>query len=73
VGLVALGQTLVLLAGGIDLSVGANATLSTILGALLLTKMGVSPYAVIPLTMAIGFSLGFSSVPTFSRWSHITS
>lgn len=59
VGLVALGQTLVLLVGGIDLSVGAAAGLSAIVGSLLLTALGVHPYAVIPLTMLFGMSLGF--------------
>jgi ribose transport system permease protein len=58
VGLVALGQTLVLLVGGIDLSVGAAAGLSAIVGSLLLTMFGVHPYAVIPLTMAFGMALG---------------
>ncbi|WP_421566866.1 ABC transporter permease [Ochrobactrum sp. EDr1-4] len=59
VGLVALGQTLVLLVGGIDLSVGASAGLSAIVGSLLLTMFGVNPYMVIPLTMAFGMCLGF--------------
>jgi ribose transport system permease protein len=58
VGLVALGQTLVLLVGGIDLSVGAAAGLSAIVGSLLLTMFGVHPYLVIPLTMAFGLMLG---------------
>lgn len=58
VGLVALGQTLVLLVGGIDLSVGAAAGLSAIVGSLLLTMFGVHPYLVIPLTMAFGLCLG---------------
>ncbi|MCK9551117.1 ABC transporter permease [Aquamicrobium sp.] len=58
VGLVALGQTLVLLVGGIDLSVGAAAGLSAIVGSLLLTMLGVHPYLVIPLTMAFGLMLG---------------
>ncbi|MGP4694133.1 ABC transporter permease [Agrobacterium cavarae] len=58
VGLVALGQTLVLLVGGIDLSVGAAAGLSAIVGSLLLTMFGVHPYFVIPLTMAFGLCLG---------------
>lgn len=58
VGLVALGQTLVLLVGGIDLSVGANAGLSAIIGAIALTQWGVHPWLVIPLTMAVGFGLG---------------
>lgn len=59
VGLVALGQTLVLLVGGIDLSVGAAAGLSAIAGSLMLTSFGISPYLVIPLTMAFGLLLGF--------------
>ncbi|MDX7952110.1 ABC transporter permease [Lichenihabitans sp. Uapishka_5] len=61
VGLVALGQTLVLLIGGIDLSVGAAAGLSAIVGALMLTKFGIHPYAVIPLTMGFGLLLGFAN------------
>lgn len=58
VGLIALGQTLVLLIGGIDLSVGANSALSAVIGALLLTMFGVHPYLIIPLTMAFGLLLG---------------
>jgi ribose transport system permease protein len=58
VGLVALGQTLVLLIGGIDLSVGAAAGLSAIIGSLLLTQAGVHPYAVLPLTAVFGLGLG---------------
>ena len=58
VGLVALGQTLVLLVGGIDLSVGAAAGLSAIVGALMLTAAGINPYLIIPLTMLFGASLG---------------
>lgn len=58
VGLVALGQTLVLLVGGIDLSVGAAAGLSSIVGAIALTQWGLHPYLVIPFTMGFGFFLG---------------
>ena len=58
VGLVALGQTLVLLIGGIDLSLGAAAGLSAIVGSLMLTKAGVNPYAVVPLTALFGLGLG---------------
>lgn len=61
VGIVALGQTLVLLIGGIDLSVGAAAGLSAIVGSLMLTKLGIHPYAVIPLTMLFGLCLGFAN------------
>ena len=59
VGLVALGQTLVLLIGGIDLSVGAAAALSAIVGSLLLTQTGIDPYLVLPITLLFGLMLGF--------------
>ncbi|MCJ1901368.1 ABC transporter permease [Paracoccus versutus] len=58
VGLVALGQTLVLMVGGIDLSVGASAGLSAIVGSIMLTQWGVNPWLVIPLTMCFGLLLG---------------
>lgn len=58
VGLVALGQTLVLLLGGIDLSVGAVAGLSAIIGSLMLTQTGIHPYLVLPLTALFGMFLG---------------
>jgi ribose transport system permease protein len=58
VGLVALGQTLVLLVGGIDLSVGAAAGISAIVGSIALTQWGFHPWLVIPFTMLFGFGLG---------------
>lgn len=58
VGMVALGETLVVLVGGIDLSVGTAAGLSAIVGALMLTRLGLHPFVVIPLTAAFGMSLG---------------
>jgi ribose transport system permease protein len=58
VGLVALGQTLVLLVGGIDLSVGAAAGLSAIVGSIALTQWGIHPWLIIPFTMGFGFLLG---------------
>lgn len=61
VGLIALGQTLVLLLGGIDLSVGAAAGLSAIVGSLMLTGAGVHPWLVIPLTAGFGFLLGLAN------------
>ena len=58
VGLVALGQTLVLLLGGIDLSVGAGAAISAIVGCLMLTQAGVPAPLVIPCTAVFGLLLG---------------
>ena len=58
VGLVALGQTLVLLLGGIDLSVGAAAGLSAIVGCLFLKSVGIPPWLVIPATAVFGLCIG---------------
>lgn len=58
VAIVALGETLVLLLGGIDLSVGATAGLSSILGALLMTAVKLDPYLCLFLTMGIGALFG---------------
>jgi ribose transport system permease protein len=58
VGLVALGQTLVLLLGGIDLSVGAAAALSAIVGCLLLKSVGIPAWLVIPFTAVFGLCIG---------------
>jgi ribose transport system permease protein len=58
VALVALGETLVLLTGGIDLSVGSTAGLCGILGALLMTSTSIDPYICMFLTMGIGLLLG---------------
>ncbi len=58
IGLVALGQTLVLLTGGIDLSVGSIAGLSSILGTLLMTSAGINPFVSTFLGIAIGFCFG---------------
>jgi ribose transport system permease protein len=58
VGLVALGQTLVLLLGGIDLSVGAAAGLSSIVGCLMLKALGLPPWLVIPATAVFGLAIG---------------
>ena len=58
VGLVALGETLVILVGGIDLSVGTGAGLSAIIGALMLTKFGLHPFLALPLSLVFGLALG---------------
>lgn len=58
IGIVAAGQTLVLLLGGIDLSVGAIAGLSAILGAMMMTKGGIDPFLAMTLATGIGFLLG---------------
>ncbi|MDX9971937.1 MAG: ABC transporter permease [FCB group bacterium] len=50
VGIVAIGETLVIIAGGIDLSVGSVAALSGVVGALAMTSWG--------LPMPVGIALG---------------
>lgn len=58
VALVALGQTLVLITGGIDLSVGSIAGLSSILGAILMTSTSLDPYLCTLLAVLCGMFFG---------------
>jgi simple sugar transport system permease protein len=55
---IAVGMTFVILTGGIDLSVGSVAALTTMLSASLLEQRGWSPYVVLPLVLAVGALLG---------------
>jgi len=55
---VAMGQTLVLLTGGIDLSVGSVAGLCSILGAMLMTATGADPYLCALVAVLLGGLLG---------------
>jgi ribose transport system permease protein len=57
VALGALGMTLIIVGGGIDLSVGSVVALTSVLGALLLTK-GVPPAAVLAAGVAAGALIG---------------
>ncbi len=61
VAIVALGETLVLLIGGIDLSVGYVAGLCSILGCLLMTTTNLDPYLCTGITLFIGLFLGLIS------------
>ena len=56
--IVAVGMTFVILTGGIDLSVGAIVALTTMISASLVQKHGVSPFAAIPLVLAVGAAFG---------------
>ncbi|MEU8383389.1 galactofuranose ABC transporter, permease protein YjfF [Streptosporangium sp. NPDC048865] len=56
---VGVGMTFVILAGGIDLSVGAVVALSTMVTASLVTNQGWPAPVVIVLVLAIGATLGF--------------
>ncbi|CAI9415750.1 Ribose import permease protein RbsC [Pleomorphomonas sp. T1.2MG-36] len=58
IAIVAAGQTLVLLLGGIDLSVGAIAGLSAILGAMMMTSGGIDPFLSMGLAVVFGLMCG---------------
>jgi ribose/xylose/arabinose/galactoside ABC-type transport system permease subunit len=55
----AIGETFVILTGGIDLSVGAVIALVSTASAYLLEKVGLLPEIVIPLMLLMGTGLGF--------------
>lgn len=57
-GIVAVGMTFVILSGGIDLSVGAVMTLSSIVAALLMTRYEWSPGPAFAAALALGTLLG---------------
>jgi galactofuranose transport system permease protein len=56
---IAVGMTLVIISGGIDLSVGSVLALSTMLTSSLLEKSHWSPFTVIPVVLLTGIALGF--------------
>lgn len=58
IGIVALAQSLLLLLGELDLSVGKIATLSGILSGLLMTQVGVNPFLALILGVLCGAVLG---------------
>lgn len=58
-GVAALGQTLVLIIAGIDLSIGSTARLSGIFFAILMTRLGMNPVLSILLCMAAGSAIGY--------------
>ncbi len=57
--ILAVGMTFVILAGGIDLSVGSMLGFGTMLAASLVSKQHLNPYLVILIVVAIGTLLGF--------------
>lgn len=67
VAMVALGQTLVLLTGGIDLSVGNIAGLCSIITSLMMVSSGIDPYLCTVVGMLIGLVLGTVSGFLISR------
>lgn len=58
IGMVSLGQALLLLLGEIDLSVGAIAALSGVIGGILMVRSPFNPYVIFILCLLIGAFLG---------------
>ena len=59
--IVAFGQTLVLILGDIDLSIGAGAAMSAVLTAMLLTRTELHPFAVFLVGLGLGACCGLFS------------
>jgi len=59
-GIVACGMTLVILAGGIDLSVGAVISFTTVLLAVLIQSRGLHPLVAMLLALVVGLAFGAS-------------
>ena len=57
-GIAAAGATLVILSGGIDLSVGSMIAFATVLMAVLVERRGMSPWLAVPIVLALGLLAG---------------
>ena len=70
--MVALGQLLVLLVGGIDLSVGSQVAMANVVGAVLFTKLGMPGFLVIVCMLAVTGAIGLlnASIWLFGRIPH---
>jgi ribose transport system permease protein len=58
-GILAVGETLVILTAGIDLSVGSMLGIGSMVSALLLARHGWSPLEIVPVAMLVGAFFGF--------------
>lgn len=58
VGIVALGQSLVLIIGELDLSVGAVAGLSAVLGGIFMVNLGINPFLSLLIAVGLGAVFG---------------
>ena len=61
VGVAALGQSLLMISGGIDISVGANAGLAAIIGATVMVSAPEYAIAAIPIGLAVGMLIGLAN------------
>lgn len=58
-GILAVGVTLVILTGGIDLSVGSLLGIASMTAAMMLSKHSLEPWQIVPICMAVGAFFGF--------------
>ena len=58
IGMIAVAQSILLIVGQLDLSVGKIASMTGILGGLMMTQAGVNPYLAFYLALLLGFILG---------------
>ncbi|HHU52539.1 MAG TPA: ABC transporter permease [Clostridiaceae bacterium] len=57
-GIAALGVTMIILSGGLDMSVAGNMALSNVISVLLLTKTDLSPYLIMIVCVLVGLIVG---------------
>ncbi|NRQ30269.1 ABC transporter permease [Nonomuraea sp. NN258] len=58
-GILAVGVTLVILTGGIDLSVGSLLGIGSMTAAMMLSKYSLEPWQIVPICMVVGAFFGF--------------
>lgn len=58
-GILAVGVTLVILTGGIDLSVGSLLGISSMTAAMMLSRFALEPWQIVPICMLVGAFFGF--------------
>lgn len=68
-GVSAVGMTLVIISGGIDLSVGAVAALTTMIMAYMTAECGISSIIALPVSLLAGTFLGFLMGLMIEKWS----
>src|SRR3954469_19466860 len=61
IGIMAVGMTMVLIAGGLDLSVGSVLAVGAVLTARLMTYSGLNPWLAVAVGLAAGATLGFAN------------
>lgn len=67
--IVAFGQTLILILGDIDLSVGATACFTAISTGMIMTKTGINPYVVLLMGIGIGAMCGLLNAFFITKFS----